>query len=168
MDMAEVPESTARELVERYEPLVRRMAFSFRFADQDELWLVGRIGIIEAFVTFREHHGVPIKQWTQVVVRQRMVGVMERAKRIRLREHHYETEPATNGRSDPERAHLMSELMNALVHLSPRHQAVISGRIRGQTLEQVGEQLGISTARVHQEQKAALAHLLEITDFDYG
>lgn len=162
--MSSVSEASARELIGRYEPMVRRMAGRFRFADHDELQAVGVIGIIEASISYRERHGVPLKQWTALVVRQRMVGVMQRAQRVTVFEQHSQVDYPTNGRHDPERSHLKAELMNAVAQLSPRHQAVISGRIRGQTFAQIGEQLGISTQRVQQEEKAAVLRLRQITD----
>lgn len=65
-------------------------------------------------------------------------------------------EATTRDGHDTEREVLQNLALRAVGHLSPRHQAIIFGRLHDETLEEIASSLGISTARTGIEEQNAL------------
>lgn len=165
VDMSSCDEPTARRLLEEYTPLVQRMVGDFHGLDTDDLVAVGKIAVIEAHVTFRESRAIPRRSWTTTVIRWRMAVAVDRTLVLqRLETPLDDGDPITNGHHDPEKAFLREVLTELMGHLSPRHQAVLEGRLRGETMEEIGDMLGLGRSRVEQEEKAAWAVMRKLAE----
>lgn len=167
-DMRSCDDATARILLDRYRGLIGRIAAGFSRLDRDELQSVGQIAVIEAHVTYEPHRGVPERSWTAQVIRWRMVELAVEARERRRSEDEFQEEHAlTNGHHSPEKAFFRRLLTEMIEQLSPRHQAVLEGRLRGETFEEIADSLGLSRSRVDQHEKAALVALQKLADPDY-
>ncbi len=77
-------EVDAREVLQRYEPLVQSIARRLRPAasagqalDQDDLCAEGRVAVLEALATY-EGFGISEKTWVRTRIRQRMIDAIRR------------------------------------------------------------------------------------------
>lgn len=159
-DMSGIDAKTAQRLLTEYMPMVRAIARTY-YIDQDELLTVGQIAIMEAFVSYKEDADASEKTWVRKVVRWRMKGAVWREMSATDPELFVQDEALTNGKHDPERNTLRNTLRSAAERLSPRHRTIIDARMRGETYAEIGESLGISTARVHKEAQRAYQELRE-------
>lgn len=159
VEMGAVTPETAERLLSEYEGLVRMIASGFPTVEADELHAVGRIGVIEAWVTHNPRR-LPLRAWTTQVIRWRII---ERADG-EIAEHRIGSlelgpEPATNGRHDPERSFMLEQVIQLLVYLPPRQANIIDGRLRRETFEELATSLGISIALCHSDYTTALEQL---------
>lgn len=158
--MSRIDDATAKRLIGQYGPLVRRIASDFPTFERDELVSAGRIGLMEAHLT-HDPSRIPEKQWMAKVVKWRILGVVERAMQLSQMEllTGLDPEPRTNGLHDPERAHLRSVALLAFGRLDPRERVILDARWRGETYDQIGRSLGISSQRAWQVATRALKEL---------
>jgi RNA polymerase sigma factor (sigma-70 family) len=165
IDMARCDEATARVLLQAHASLIDRMARDFPWGEAEELVAIGRIAVIEAHLSYQGARGVPMRSWITQVIRWRMSELGQRAAVLRSSEVELdESDAITNGHHDPSLAFFRTRLLDLIDELSPRHQAVISGRLRGETFEQIADSLGLSRSRVEQDEKAAIQHLRQLDE----
>lgn len=157
--MAAITPATAQQLLEDYGALVARIAATFPTLEQEELRAVGRVGVMEAWVTHNPQR-IPMRAWVTKVVRWR---IFERAdtELSRLDSGALELAPeqATNGRHDPERLFMLEQVMELIVYLPPRQAMIIDARLRRETFLEVATSLGLSQSTCHAEYVNALAQL---------
>lgn len=165
VDMASISAADASQLLAQFGPLVRRIAGDFPTVDSDELEAVGRIAIMEAWVTHKPQR-IPLRQWVRRVVRWRIVELADGE----MSQQYFSPldlvsgtvgEPMTNGRHDPERRFMLEQIIELVPYLPPRQAMIIDGRLRRETYEEIGRSLGISAQWCHQEYMSALAQLRE-------
>lgn len=159
VDMSSIPPATAVRLLAEYEPLVRRIASTFPTLEAEELHAVGRVAVMEAWVTHNPQR-IPLRAWIRQVIRWRIVdradGELSRLDQATLE---LAPEPDTNGRHDPERLFMLDQIIELLVYLPPRQAMIIDARLRRETFAEVATSLGLSQSTCHAEYLNALAQL---------
>jgi RNA polymerase sigma factor (sigma-70 family) len=131
--------------------------------DLEDLIAIGHVAILEAKLT-HDPKKIPEKQWVARVVRWRIVAEAALLHEQESREiTGTDPDPGSNGLHDQEVGIFGLRIVRAISTLSPREQAIVDGLIRGKSLEELGQQLGISRQRVHQHQKEALVKLRKRT-----
>jgi RNA polymerase sigma factor (sigma-70 family) len=130
--------------------------------EREELLTVGKIAIMEAFCTYDQATAKGSERtWVRKTIRWRLNGASWREKSASDPEIFVRDEAKTNGRHDPEKANLKSEILAALERLPPRQRTILDGRLRGETYQEIAGTLGISHQRVQQEAQTAYTALRE-------
>ncbi len=161
IDLSAVSDIDARRLLSSYGALVRKTAARYHMQDVDELVALGHIGLMEAFLTYDPARGTELS-WVRSQIRWRIQeGARGERRQLRFVGHDPDLVP-TNGRHDPSRLVEIERLRWAIGQLSPRLQMIVDGRMRGETYEELGHSLGISTTRAHEQNQQAVDELRRI------
>lgn len=157
--MGSIPAKTAERLLVEYDPLVARIAAGFPTLEGEELRAIGRVAVMEAWVTHNPKR-IPLRAWITQVIRWRIIasadGELSRIDRVT-----FELVPdrTTNGRHDPERLFMLDQVIELLVYLPPRQAMIIDARLRRETFDEVAVSLNLSKSTCHAEYLNALAEL---------
>ena len=134
--------------------MVRAVCGLYPSALHDDLLSVGDLAILEGYVT---HNAAKAAEstWVRKVIHWRLTeavrGLPEEADATSQLD-----EAQTRDGHDTEREVLQNLALRVVGTLSPRHQAIVLGRLHDETLEEIAESLGISTARTGIEERNAL------------
>ena len=163
--MASIRPETAERLLREYDPLVARIASTFPTLEAEELHAIGRVAVMEAWVTHNPKR-IPLRAWITKVVRWRIVaradGELSRLDHATLE---LVPERTTNGRHDPERLFMLDQIIDLVVYLPPRQAMIIDARLRRETFEEVATSLGLSKSTCHAEYLNAVAQLRDWLGF---
>lgn len=161
VDLSAIDQETAEELLSSYRSIVNRAAFRLRRIpipgiDREDLLAVGRIAVLEAYITWNRNGGSVFSTWVCQVVRWRMGEVVQKC--ARLNEETLTRDPAET--NTPESRFLTAEdeswFETAVSELTPRQGAIIAARLDGETLAQIAATLGIHYSRVSRELQTAV------------
>lgn len=124
-----------------------------------DLRAVAEIAVLEAKLTYRSARG-SLKTWTRRVIRWRLLELVSQRPEVPLDE----PESVLNGENPEEVLAALERrqwMEGAIGELGPRRRVIIAATVRGETLNETGQTLGISRSRVCQERKTALIQLHE-------
>lgn len=156
--MAAVDDETAQRLLKAYMPIAGAFAGLYPNADRDELLAAGQIAIIEAYVKYRPDRGTKESTWVRRMLWWRIEEAAARQPWERGAES-LDVDPQVVNGANPEQQFWKATAVRAVARLSPRHQMIVDGRMKGETYEEIGVQLGLSLQRVEQEAKKAFGLL---------
>jgi len=168
VDLGGVDAATAERLLRRYGGVVRGCVRDRAGAgsDREDLIAVGRLAVLEAYVTHRAERALEAT-WVRKIVRWRVTE--ESLEQASGREDllGFVDSPAGD-QYDPEAHHLRQLLREAVERgqLGIREQMVVDGRLRDETFVRIGQVLGISSTRAHQVYKVAVTKLRRWADFE--
>lgn len=160
VDLSDIDQETAAELLASYTPIVKRAAFRLRRVaipgiDREDLLAVGRIAVLEAYVTWNRRAGSVFSTWVCRVVRWRMGEVVQKCA---TQEETLVRDPAET--NTPESRFLAAEdeswFETAVSELTPRQGAIVAARLDGETLAEIASTLGIHLSRVSRELQTAI------------
>jgi RNA polymerase sigma factor (sigma-70 family) len=164
LNLGSISSADAEQLLTQHMPLVRGVARLYPYADQDELQSAGRLAIMEATLTHDPAKGRNINGWVRQVVHWRL---SEAAAATfdggGIKESLGVDPPVLNG-ANPEEAFLRATAVRALSRLTPRHQIIVTGRMRGETYSEIGVTIGVSTSRTQAEGQRAYKLLRSILE----
>lgn len=144
--MGAITDAEARRLLAAYLPIVYALAPLHPGLDPAQLRAAGEDAILEAALTLdaeRANEGT----WVRRVIHWRLAEASHPDEPLER----LDPDPqVVNGR-DPELALLQATAVHLIGRLSIRHQMVVDGRMRGETYEEIAEQIGVSSQRVHAE-----------------
>ena len=148
-NLAAVSDAEARRLLDSYMRIVWALAPLHPQLSDDELRAAGEDAILEAYLSLdgdRASEGT----WVRRVIHWRLAEVSRPIEAESL-----PADPQVANGLDPELALIQATAVHLVGRLSPRHQMVVDGRMRGETYEEIAEQIGVSFQRVHTEAKLA-------------
>jgi RNA polymerase sigma factor (sigma-70 family) len=160
-DLGTVDAATARQLLIDHARDVRLLVRQYNWlnaTDLDELKSTATLAVLEGHLTY---NGKGTKEgWIRTVIRWR---VREAATDATHQEELLTANPPErmNG-ADPEQQFWRSTAVRALGHLSPRHRIIVDGHMRGETFEEIGASIGLSTQRTHAESQKAFTKLRRV------
>ncbi len=164
LNLGSISDADAQLLFTQYLPMVRSIARLYPYADHDELQSAGRLAIMEATLTHNPAKGRNINGWVRQVVHWRL---SEAAAATfdggGVKESLGVDPPVLNG-ANPEEAFIRATAVRALARLSPRHQIIVTGRMRGETYSEIGTTIGVSTSRTQAEGQKAYELLRSILE----
>ena len=143
-NLGAISDSEARRLLRQYLPIVRALRPLHPHLPDDELQAVGEDAILEAYLSHNGDRALE-STWVRKVIHWRLAEAA-----VYQPPEHLEPDQVINGH-DPELAVIQATAVSLIARLSPRHQNIVDGRMRGETYEEIAEQIGISAARTHIE-----------------
>ena len=154
LDLQPVVVSTARILARRLP----------RWIEIEELIGIGQLGLIAAVDSFDPSKGLPLKVWAHYKVRGAILDASKRRNYDWELHEELAEEPGSPHPFDPGAAILAAErrkLLKWLLDRLPKAQrtAVRRSYLRGETLAQAGEQIGVKTTRCCVIRQQALAEI---------
>lgn len=157
-DLGSIDDATARRLLRAYLPIARALRPGFPRLDAATFRATAEDAILEAYLKLDQSQASE-STWVRKVLFWRL---SEAAKRTPGPAQSLGTDPALLNGVDPEEAFWRTTVVHLLGHLSVRQQQIVDGRMRGETYEELGVQLGISHAMAHKEGKAAFRILRDL------
>lgn len=148
--------ATAKRLLDQYRPVVRALVRLYPDFVRDDLLASGDLAILEAFVSWKADKGANEGTWIRRMIHWRLAQCSKDELDDPLALADQFQEELVSDTHDTEREVLQNLALRAIHTLSPRHQAVIQGRLQNETFEEIATSLGISTARAGFEGLRAL------------
>lgn len=152
-DFSRVDAATARRLLASYRPVVRALCGLYSSDIRDDLLSIGDEAILEGFLSLQPERATE-SGWIRRVIHWRLTEAARTALCVPVTVSLEDGSTADN--HDTEREVLQNLALRVVGLLSPRHQAIILGRLQAETLEEIAQSLGISTARTQVEERNAL------------
>ncbi len=157
-NLAGVDNATAKRLLDAYLPVAYAIRPIFRRIDDATFRATSEDAILEAHLTLKPDRASE-GTWVRKLLFWRLSEVRTHSPETSLG-----TDPAVLNGVDPEEAFLRATVVHMLGLLSVRQQQIVDGRMRGETYEELGSQLGISHARAHREGKRAFRILRDLLE----
>jgi DNA-directed RNA polymerase specialized sigma24 family protein len=165
IDLSAVDDKTAKKLLTDFANDIRAITRHYDWlnaADQDDLKGAAALAVLEGHLTF---NGVgTVQGWIRTVVRWRVREAAEATYRPEL-ETLVANPERVNG-ADPEQQFWRATAVRAIGTLSLRHRAIVDGRMKGETFEEIGQSIGLTTQLTHRESKKAFTLLREVLDIE--
>lgn len=165
IDLSTIDDKTARKLLTDFASDIRAITRHYNWlnaADQDDLKGAAALAVLEGHITF---NGTGTAQgWIRKVIRWRVHEAVEAAYRPEL-ETLVANPERVNG-ADPEQQFWRATAVRAIGTLSLRHRAIVDGRMKGETFEEIGQSIGLTTQLAHREGQKAFALLREVLDIE--
>jgi RNA polymerase sigma factor (sigma-70 family) len=163
INFSAVDEVTARNLLRDYAQDLRALVGQYSWlnvADQADLRSAGQLAVLEGHLSFNGNGTA--RGWILTVVRWRLREAFAAT-------HHPEilaANPERMNGADPEQQFWRATAVRAIGRLSPRHRVIVDGRMRGETFEEIGASIGLSTSAVHRESEKAFSILRAVLDIE--
>ena len=157
-------------LLKEYMPIVGAVARLYPYIEKDELLSAGRIAILEGYL--RRDKRSSERGWIRKVIHWKLSELASPPhKELRTdafsprvaRESLGEDPQLLNG-ADPEEQFWRATALSAISRLTVRRQVIVAAKMQGETYEEIGETLGISTQRTALEGKEAFEELRGILE----
>lgn len=165
VDMHTVDAATAAVLLKRYGRMLGAMVKLYPGLERDEVLEIGRIAVIEAYLTHDAERSTE-RTWVRKVVGWRLGDAAARDWHTRGEgaiDPNIEPSQVING-GNPEHQFLRTTAVRAIARLEPRHQIIVSGRMRGETYAEISATIGIATSLCHREGQRAYELLRSILE----
>lgn len=155
-----ISEGDARRLLQDYLPIVYALAPLYPYLSTDELRAAGEDAILEAYLSHDPGRALE-RTWVRRVIHWRLAETPRLPEQESL-----EVDPQIINGGDPELAMVQATAVTLISRLSIRHQNIVDGRMRGETYEEIAEQIGITAQRVHTEARKAFSLLRSMLEDD--
>jgi len=164
--MGRISASTAQALLREYAAFLRWLADRLP-GESDDLLQIGRVAVMEAYLSWDATQQASRRTWTRKVARWRMA---EAAQRITSQSADASpdqslVDSAPNG-LDPEGAYLRAFARESIGLLSHHQRNVLDAWLRGYTFREIGSQIGVSDTMAHRLKVQAIARLQRWADDD--
>lgn len=161
VDFRRVDPAAAQRLLAAYLPIVRAVARLYPASEQAELESVGRLAIMEAFVSFDEAKAAEAT-WVSRIVHWRLAESAKQQPEDSTLTGRADVFEGHEIQHDPERSYFKGVVLDNLRALPPRQSTVILAFLQGETFAEIGASLGISAQHAHVEYKSAVKHLRKL------
>lgn len=159
--LSRIDNATAQRLLDRYLRIAGGMASAFPELEHDEVLSVGRLAILEAYLSYDASRGCAESTWVRKTVWWRL---LEASRAAPPPAESLGTDPQRVNGASPEQQFWRATAVRAVARLSPRHQVLVSAWMAGETFTEAGATIGISGPLAHRETHKALAQLREILE----
>lgn len=153
-NLGAISDTEARRLLQEYLPIVRAVGPLYPHLSDAELQAAGEDAICEAYLSHRADRALE-RTWVRKVIHWRLAEAGTPAQDLES----LGSDPQILNGRDPELALLQATAVSLVARLSVRQQMVVDGRMRGETYEEIADQIGISPQRAHVEAKRAFSLL---------
>jgi DNA-directed RNA polymerase specialized sigma subunit len=150
VDFGQLDETTAKQLIASYMPVVRALARMYPTHTRDDLVAVGRVAILEGYLSHEPDRSAQA-WWIGRVVRWRLNAQAQREQRSNAGELHEEQLPAPPMQAVPSHLDLSA--------LSANQRVVIQGRLADHTFRQIARNTGWSLRSVFRLYESACEKL---------
>lgn len=166
-----IDKALCERLLREYMPIVGAVARLYPYIEKDELLSAGRVAILEGYL--RRDKRSSERAWIRRYIHWRLQDLAMPHKELRTdalsprvgreRESLGEDPQLLNG-ADPEEQFWRATALSAISRLTIRRQVIVAAKMQGETYEEIGETLGISTQRTALEGRWAFEELRRILD----
>jgi RNA polymerase sigma factor (sigma-70 family) len=160
-DFGRIDPATAQRLIAAYLPVVRSVARLYPTSERDDLESVGRVAILEAFLSFNAQKSQE-STWIRRVVHWRLAEAAQRLPEDSTATGRAEVLDGHEIDHNPELGYMRALVLDNLRALTPRQSTVILAFMQGETFAEIGASLGISSQHAHVEYQTAIAQLREL------
>ena len=164
-DFGRIDNATAKRLFGRYMGSVSAVAALYPACERDDLLQLGRVAILEGYLSCKPELSSE-GHWIRRVVYWRLTEAMNGSHWLQSEVESLGTDPQILNGANPEEQFWRATALTAVGVLGPRHRAIVDGRMRGETMEEIGDTLGLSPQRVHVESKKAFRILRNTLESD--